>query len=636
MDRAPFIDQFVIAQIGSIVAALAFLAAYPARPRIVSILFAIALTLLAFVPSRTSSNVAFALLGASALLPTLAVATSRVGRLTWLAAQGQVVLAALCGWLRDFLPALAQAHFIWICLLIGLERYRRTRGTADEPLERAPPSSHALEDLVIFALATGAAAVTSTVVLERYILSGDEWANTFQADVYGHLMAYAPARECAGAFHNWWVMVHQGRAFAQYTPGWPLVMAPFERAGVVWLATPVTFGAMAVGVARLSRRAALAGLLGVEAMKPRLVTVAGVAAAILVTAAPSMLLNGASRYPHTMVCACFAWSVESLAASCNPMAPSRSRALWGLVFGTAVGLLLAARPMDGVTLGTGLAVYAVWAWMRRRLTLATVLLAGSALAAWGGLAMVLLRLQLGSWFKTGYSLSAELPIAFSAPRLDELAYAFKFDKGTGYWWPCSLGLAAIGLLALRRFGRGVGAMLALSLFAHSIAYAFVANGRDAFDSGYGPRYNLPVVIGLAVGGGLFVALLWAKIDAGTADRRLLRSLPLVAVALAYVVGVWRIGEWVYPAWHKDLHAKRALQRAIATSDLRHAVVFVREAELAMQAWDETQNLYSEPDPDVLIVTDHRAGEDFECARRRYADRAWYRAKGWDDVTITPY
>ena len=55
---------------------------------------------------------------------------------------------------------------------------------------------------------------------------------------------------CASMFENYWVFRHEGRAFSQYTPGWPLFMAPFSRLGVIYLAGPVMAGILAVGIGR--------------------------------------------------------------------------------------------------------------------------------------------------------------------------------------------------------------------------------------------------------------------------------------------------------------------------------------------------------------------------------------------------
>jgi hypothetical protein len=177
-------------------------------------------------------------------------------------------------------------------------------------------------------------------------------------------------------------------------------------------------------------------------------------------------------------------------------------------------------------------------------------------------------------------------------------------------------------------------MLVAGAVANAVFYAFVQS-KIAEDSGYGPRYNLPVVVPAAVGSGVFFATLAVEGLRG-ARYRVLRWLPAAVAGAAALFGVATVGGKLYPAWHQYLHAKHALQRAIERAGMHDAVVAVREGDLAMQAWDETQNLATDTDPPVLIVTDYGAGDDFECARRKYANRTWYRAKGWDDVELTPY
>ena len=41
-------------------------------------------------------------------------------------------------------------------------------------------------------------------------------------------------------------------------------------------------------------------------------------------------------------------------------------------------------------------------------------------------------------------------------------------------------------------------------------------------------------------------------------------------------------------------------------------------------------------PNVYIITEFRAGDDMQCARRTFADRTWYRAAGKSEVTLSPF
>ncbi len=307
-------------------------------------------------------------------------------------------------------------------------------GLASRPSSSAsaPPRARPIDDAVVFVLAVGVAALVSDQVLERYTLSGDEWADIYQADLFAHLRSYGTPRVCPGVFKNWWVFEKSGRMFAQYTPGWPLLMAPFQRAGVVWLAGPFTFGIVAVGVARLARR--IAGTFGSRAAR-----LAGLLAPLALAMSPSALLNGASLYPHTMVCACFAWTVESLFAMAD--APTRRATIgWGIALGTASTLMVAARPMDGAAIVAGVGVVVLLA--RRAPPVAGLLAAGIASALWGLLVLVILREQLGVWFATAYAMSP-IVMPFSVPRLHEIPLAVPFDRATPYWWPCAAPIVSV-------------------------------------------------------------------------------------------------------------------------------------------------------------------------------------------------
>jgi hypothetical protein len=497
-------------------------------------------------------------------------------------------------------------------------------GAAIRPPPRAASRRRVwpLDDAIVFGLAVGIAALVSDQVLERYTVSGDEWADVYQADLFAHLRSYGAPRACPAVFRNWWVFEKAGRTFAQYTPGWPLLMAPFQRAGAVWLAGPFTFGVVAVGVARLARRVA-----GTSA--PR---IAGIVAPLFLAASPSALLNGASLYPHTMVCACFAWTVESLFAM-SDASTRRDTIGWGVVLGSAGTLMVATRPMDGVVLLAG--VGAVILLTRAPLPRAGVVAAGAAAAFWGALVLVILHAQLGVWFATAYAMS---PIAlhFSAPKLHELAYAIPFDRATPYWWPCALPIVPFGVFLARGRGRVVTWSVTLGATLLVVAYAWLDAGRDGAESGYGSRFHLPLLVPMNIASGVLFAWLIERVRSARGPRRWTDALATAAVVLTAVEVAFVVAPTVYPAWHATLHRDHALRRAIAESGIHHAVVVVHQAELAQEVWDLTQNLPSEPDPDVLVLTDWHAEDDFACARQVYAGRSWFIARGHERVVLSGY
>src|SRR4051812_13089879 len=375
-------------------------------------------------------------LGLATTLTTLALFWNKPRSLGLLAAAGQCVLLWLGSWVSGSPDELMFAHLAWYGTLLGAYGLRATLGRGGGA--RSPRLSYPVQDTVIFLFSVALAAFVTAKGYEFLVYNGDEVAYTFQANVYAHLRASAPIPPCASMFENYWVFRHLGHAFSQYTPGWPLFMAPFDRIKLVWLAGPVMGGILAVGIARLARRLA-AGLGGTYEDSERIVAVAGPLGALLSMLGPSLLLNAASRFSHTMVAACFAWAVESAAEVATPRLAHRRSVLFGLLLGSATALGLATRPADGGFLGVGIFIYFAQALLRRRIQLGAFLGTCAGFAFFAGLTAIILRLQLGTWFATGYKLApiirpeARLVLAFPTP--SELKYGVPLATGSYCWWP---------------------------------------------------------------------------------------------------------------------------------------------------------------------------------------------------------
>ena len=148
---------------------------------------------------------------ASATLATLAAFLSRVRGLWLVALAGQLSTWALGTYLRDSSFELVAAQVIECGVLFGFAGYRARVRARDFSPPATP--SFVRQDAGIFVAALILAALMCRWAFGGFILNGDEVANTFQADVYGHLRAYAPVPPCASTFENYWVFRHQGRAF---------------------------------------------------------------------------------------------------------------------------------------------------------------------------------------------------------------------------------------------------------------------------------------------------------------------------------------------------------------------------------------------------------------------------------------
>ena len=568
-------------------------------------------------------------LQASATLATVAALLERIPGFGLLAAAGQLALWGLGLYLSDSSFELIAAHLAFYGALLGFVGLQARRAKRDDP---PAARSFAIQDALIFFVTLGVAAFVSRWAFDGFVFNGDEVANSYQANVYGNLRAFGPIPACASMFDNYWVFRYEGRAFSQYTPGWPLFMAPFQRLGAIWLAGPTMAGLVAVGVARLSRRV-VSGHGGTLGDAQRIVALAGPLGAACAMLGPSMLLNGASRFSHTMVSACFAWAVESACVIAEPGVARRRLWVHGLLLGAAAAFGVAARPADGATLGVGVFLYFLWALARRHIGLHALAATALAFACITALTLVILRLQLGQWFHTGYWIAprfhpeAELVLSLPDPRYVKVA--IPLATGSYCWWPAAPALAFAGLIpALRSRERRVVAMLSVSVAALMGFYSFVEFGRYG-DDGLGPRYVLPVVIAISVGTAALLAPLVARLAVGARRGpafvfRLRFALPGTIAVLSAVYGVIRLAPMIYPLARDENRGATAPLRAAKKLGLKNAIVALEPGNLPAHETNLAQNMPFDAKPDVLFLI-RRTTADEACARRIYPDRKWYRA-----------
>jgi hypothetical protein len=524
--------------------------------------------------------------------------------------------------------------------LIALGALAGTWGRANELARRSAtgPRRALGVDLATFAVATSLAALVAHFVLLRSTDSSDEWAYTFQSHVFAKGRAYATMPPCAPALESFWVFSREGRLFSQYPPGWPLFAAPFAVLRIFWLAGPFTHGLLAVGVARLARRATADDA---DPERPSWHAVrAGLVAAACVTTGSTMLINGGSRFAHTFVCACFAWAVEGLCAAASRGASRRCA--WGAVSGTAAAFMLASRVADGGLLGIGLTIYFFWALARRRLHWKAALVLFASFAVWVLVALVLLRLQLGRWFETGYSLTRELRgdwavFKLSAPRPNELRWGVPLATGSYCWWPSAPAVGVAGMVLLARTAaRRIAFLLSVGSVALLAFYSFVEFGRG-WDFGYGPRYTLPVVVLMAVGAGAALGPAWtAAASRHGAASAWSRGGPLAVALLAAVIGVVRIAPLVYPANYEDVRLRNLLSITAQEHGLHHAIVLASPGTTIGDPLDLAKNLPVDlyPEQDVIYASD-RMPDAETCLRHAFPDRAFYRASGRTQITLEP-
>jgi len=582
-------------------------------------------------------------LAASAVLGTLAAVIALRPGVAVVGLLGQVPLWLVSGFVKESDYEVAALHLAWMGLLVGLlvrKQVPRTRDAADGPNE----GSYAFHDWMVFVAATLLATLVCLYVLRKRLGTADEWGYTFQASIFAKGRAYAASERCQPYLENFYVFESQGKLFSQYTPGWPLFLAPFFALGVVWLGSPVTMGMMAVGMARLAR-SAMRGF-GRRDAPPsaRLVRVAGTWGALLCMLGTSILINGGSRYPHILVLACFAWSLEAVMMLQSPLPPG-DKTLWGFVLGTAAVLNVASRPADGAFVGIGLAVLFTYALARGRIGWRGFLAAAATAAVWSAISLVILRVQLGKWFTTGYSLNAYIHpwnvVKYSKPTPAQWKYGLPLATGSYTWWPASIPVGLAGLVTLR--GRAVGILVALA--ATSLPYIvycmFLDLGQRGFDWGYGPRYLMILVVPMAIGGAVAMApLTVAALSHVSAGRNALaRGGPFALAVFAAISGWIHIVplEWPTVVEHTRRHA--GLQRAVADYGLHNAIVIASKGTTGNSEFDLPTNLPFDlyPDPDVILAIDRQMPyEAAQCLSQAYPGRRVYMAEGYDEVRITRY
>jgi hypothetical protein len=535
-------------------------------------------------------------------------------------------------WVDDSMAEICALHAIWLGVALGLVR-RRAR-VDDEPHAHTT-IGHRNHDIAIFCFATLAAALACIFVLSRADGSADEWAYTWQAAVFAKAHVYGTPPPCENAFQNFYVFESVGRTFVQYTPGWPYFMTPFVALGVPWLAGPFSHGLLAVGVARVARSAVRLDGHG-SAVR---VAAAGWIAALVATTGTTVLLMGASRYSHVFVAALFAWAIEAMLKLRSELTHD-AQWRWGAVLGSAVALMGAARPADGATLSVGLFVYFVYSVARKRFAARSLLGAMAGFVFWGGATLVVLRLQLGTWFTTGYSLDKIIyPWAvakYGWPRPSEWKFALPLATGSYTWFPCSLAIGFAGIASLRRHAAGLIVIVVVSLLCFDTYYQYIDLGRGA-DWGYGPRYEIPFVVPMAIGMGVALAPL-----AENARKKVMpfgafyAGGPLAIAMCTVVVTLLRLWPLLYPGIYAHVHQHDSLNERIREMQIHHAIVVTIPGATGFDVLDLTENLPLDlyPNQDVLIAIE-RKPEFTRCVRAHYPDRAFYRASG-NPVVITTY
>jgi hypothetical protein len=186
--------------------------------------------------------------------------------------------------------------------------------------------------------------VIVAVLLNRLAFQGiphvpDEIAYLFQARTYAAGRAFADAPVDPALFNQFLLMVHEGKWFSIFPPGWPMVLSLGVLAGAPWLVNPLLGGAVVLVTHRTLAR-------WLEPEDGRLAT-------ILIALSPAFLVIAATHMSHmwSILCAmlCILWTSYAL---------ERRSVRYAAASGAMLGLLFMTRPAEGA----GLALV-VLAWV---------------------------------------------------------------------------------------------------------------------------------------------------------------------------------------------------------------------------------------------------------------------------------
>ena len=626
-------DAYMAAQESVAVALTAMLWHRPIKPRIATVTLLVAIwmaTLAPLVPDWWTRlggwfppiDGRLQLLEATAALATVAMFLARPRWLAYLAVAGELSLMWIGDRVIDSDYELCALHVAWFGALAGA--YWAVAYASDRPKEpiAVRARSYWKQDLVLFGVASTLAFLVGWLVVQHVCDSADEWGYNYQALVLARFKAYAPVPQCPVAHQAHWTFYWQGRAFSMYLPGWAYFLAPFARLRIPWAASPLCFGAMIVGIARVARRAA--GPAG------------GWIAAACAGLGSASLLNGGARYCHVWVTMLAVWVIESVLASSELGISRRAQWLWGVLMGACAGFCLSTRPQDAALILSGACVYFLYAIFRRKISWRTLVGAAVPFAFVCGLTLVVLRLQIGQWFKTGYDIAPQFywwtKLNMNIPARDAWKYPIPLMTGAYVFFPMAPAIAVAGLFVLGV--RRLTFMLVVGGLAHLVFYILCDFGRYR-DFGYGPRYHMPLLIVLAVGMAVALAPLFRAFERRSLElpdlpRKLVPLAPAALVVLAAAAGVVRCSLPVYACGYQPFRS--ALTRAIQRDNLHNAVVIVGQSATGSGPLIEVRNDPFEANPDVVILS----GDELDCTRKLYAGRQFYRATGHDEITLTPF
>lgn len=374
-------------------------------------------------------------------------------------------------------------------------------------------------DLLIGACACVIAAATAWFVYSGKPLLIDEIIQVFQARTFASGRLWLPSPTYPEFTASTHLLDLDGRRFAQFPPGWSLMMAPFSLFRAEWLAGPVAFGLAVLVFARLLRR--------IESdVSTRML------ALLLFAASPFAVFLGASHMNHMPTTL---WLLLAGLGLAHNVDDAGSGGLWWpLITGLALGAAATIRPTDAAAFALPTAIWLGWRAMRSRQCIAPFLVSGVGVVVPVALLLAYNAATTGDPLLFGYTAhwGASHGLGFhEAPWGDPHTPLRGLELINLYFLRLQfhlfelpvpgLLLVAAGLLLVRRASLYDRWTLAASAGLLIVYFAYWHDGYFL-----GPRFVLPLAPWLV----LWVARIPAALREREVSLRLRRTLGVVALA----------------------------------------------------------------------------------------------------------
>jgi len=425
--------------------------------------------------------------------------------------------------------------------------------------------------LLVALLTTGLALATGWWLFGLHAVVGDEFAQRWQAMLLasGHLSARAELHP--EFFSTVETLTVNGRWFAQFPIGGPLLLAAGAIAHAAWLVNPLL-----AGVAALAFYDFLS-----HTTDERVARIA----ALLFAVCPWVLMMAGSEMNHVGALA-LVWIALASLARWSGAGTGRQRAVAAAAIGLSLGAAATIRPFDAAVAAACIGLFQLREVVVRPALRRSPLVELAAMSIPVALLLYANHATVGSAFTFAYDVLNGpehrpgfhmTPLGFEHTPRRALymasAYLMKLDVGLFAWPVPAMALVAGGLWLLRGATRWD---LLLVGFAAALLLGYACYWSENYF--VGPRFLFVLAPVFVLYTARFPMTLMSRL--GTLRTR---------IAAALLVPVWLLVSWAAPIREFQLYGVRqlaslyrmhavgpAILRAIGDAQIHHAVVFVQE------------------------------------------------------------